>query len=430
MKTIATLMTITIMKNSTLVTTMLLIIATPFFWSCDDDDPEDPKTERKEVCIAPGPDAEQQIQTEMINLENGWTIILEEGTFEIGSTLSMDGKNNVTIKGAGQGRTILDFTNQTSGGEGILVSNGSNITVSDLEIRDTEGDGLKVTGTNGITIDNVFAQWTGTPSSDNGGYGLYPVLCSNVIIRNSKVRGASDSGIYVGQSENALVHDNEAYENVAGIEIENTINADVYDNNTYDNAGGILVFDLPGLTQAGVNTRVFNNTVDNNNYDNFAPAGGIVAEVPPGTGILVLATKGVEVFDNDITDNEIVGVAAFSFLSIAQLIGVPVPPGFDPFFNDVHIHDNQIVKSGGPNQNQTTIGFVLMQQFGANPMPDLLTDGIFGPDTGDSGGLCIQNNSSIYFFNLDMANGSENPSMDITPHDCSLDPLPVVNVPG
>jgi hypothetical protein len=138
----------------------------------------------------------------------------------------------------------------------------------------------------------------------------------------------------------------------------------------------------------------------------------------------------VEDFNPEITNTEIVGVATFSYVSIAGRIGQDIPPGFNPFFNGVHIHDNDITKSGGPNQNQTTIGFILLQQFGANPMPDLLTDGIFDSENGTNGGLCIQNNTSVYFFNLDMGSNPQNPSMDISPHDCSMDPLPPVNVPG
>lgn len=416
------------MKNQ-IIATVLLITALSF-WACNDDD-EGPTDPDPPIDILPGPNAEQEFQTALIQVEDGQIIRLHADTYIINNTLSMDGKNNIIIEGAGSDNTILDFLGQVSGGEGMLISNSTNITVRNLQIRDTEGDALKVTGTNGITIDNVYAHWTGAPSSENGGYGLYPVLCSNVTIRNSRVRGASDSGIYVGQSENALVYDNRAFENVAGIEIENTINADVYNNVAENNAGGILVFDLPiPGAQSGLGTRVYENTIRNNNHDNFAPEGGIVAEVPPGTGILVLATKSVEIFDNDITDNEIVGVATFSFASIAGLLGLSIPPNFDPFFNEVHIHDNNITKSGGANQNQTAIGLMLMQQFGTNPMPDLLTDGIFSPDTGPDGGLCIQNNSSSYFVNMDLGGQPPSPSLDITPHDCSLPALPPVTVAG
>ena len=43
--------------------------------------------------------------------------------------------------------------------------------------------------------------------------------------------GASDAGIYVGQSNNIIVRNCEAFQNVAGIEIENSIKADVHSNN-------------------------------------------------------------------------------------------------------------------------------------------------------------------------------------------------------
>jgi parallel beta-helix repeat protein len=414
------------MKKQILTATLVLIALS--FWACkdDDDDPIDPNI----IEISAGPNAEQDIQSALIQVEDGMTIRLNPGIYDITGTLTMDGKSNVTLDGS-NGDAILSFVNQSDGGEGILISNSANITVKDLVIEDTEGDALKVTGTDGILIDRVIAVWTNGPSTDNGGYGLYPVLCKDVVIRNSAVSGASDSGIYVGQSENAQVYNNNTQFNVAGIEIENTINADVYDNYVIENTGGILVFDLPiPGAQAGSGTRVYNNELRNNNHDNFAPEGGIVALVPPGTGILVLATKQVEVFDNIIQDHHITGVAAFSYISIATMAGLPIPDGFDPFFSEVHIHDNQIEKFGEANPNQTDIGLLLLSQFAGNPLPDLLTDGIFSPASGDNGSLCIQSNGTEYFANLDMSGQPPSPSFDLSAHDCSMDPLPEVNAPG
>ncbi|MCP5972769.1 right-handed parallel beta-helix repeat-containing protein, partial [Klebsiella pneumoniae] len=80
----------------------------------------------------------------------------------------------------------------------------------------------------------------------------------NVLIDSVLVIGASDAGIYVGQSRNIIVRDSIARFNVAGIEIENSFNADVHDNVATKNTGGILVFDLPNLPQqGGHNVRVF-----------------------------------------------------------------------------------------------------------------------------------------------------------------------------
>ena len=415
------------MKNLNAIISILIIISF-ISWSCKDDDDPD-----KIIEISPGPNAEQEIQEAFITVENfGWTILLKAGEYPITGTLSMDGKFNTKIRGEGPDKTILSFENQSDGGDGLLITNSGNITISDLRIEDTVGDALKVRNTAGVIVDNVSTVWNGDVSPENGGYGIYPVLCSNVIVRNSMASGASDAGIYVGQSLGALVHNNTVHENVAGIEIENTIDADVYNNHAQNNTAGILVFDLPGLTQSGENIRVFDNTVIDNNHDNFAPPGGIVREVPPGTGILVLATKNVEVFNNTVTNNEIVGVAAFSFISIATVIGQEIPEDFNPFFDQVYIFDNQISRENSPNPNQTAIGLLLVNQFGAvpMPMPDLLTDGIFSPEAGENGGLCIKNNGTEYFVNLHMGSQSSDPSVDLGPHDCTFLPLPGVTIPG
>src|SRR5690606_9987860 len=108
----------------------------------------------------------------------------------------------------------------------------------------------------------------------------------------------SDAGIYVGQSRNIIVRNNRVEENVAGIEIENSTGADVYGNVATGNTGGILVFNLPGLPVFGARTRVHDNLLEANNEPNFAPAGNIVATVPTGTGVFILANDQVEVFGN------------------------------------------------------------------------------------------------------------------------------------
>src|SRR6185436_8691984 len=110
----------------------------------------------------------------------------------------------------------------------------------------------------------------------------YPVLSEDVLIEDCVAIGASDAGIYVGQSKNIIVRGSRAERNVAGIEIENSVGADVYGNVATQNTGGILVFNLPDLElKNGHGTRVFKNEVFENNHPNFAPQGNIVASVPP-----------------------------------------------------------------------------------------------------------------------------------------------------
>ena len=82
---------------------------------------------------------------------------------------------------------------------------------------------------------------------------------ADVLVEGCVVSGAKDAGIYVGQSRDIIVRNNEVFHNVAGIEIENSTGADVYGNTAAGNTGGILVFNMPNLPVPGSKTRVFKN---------------------------------------------------------------------------------------------------------------------------------------------------------------------------
>ena len=78
------------------------------------------------------------------------------------------------------------------------------------------GDALKINEGENITIRGVRTEWTTGYATDNGAYGIYPVQTTNVLIEDSVAIGASDAGIYVGQSNNVIVRNNRAEFNVAG----------------------------------------------------------------------------------------------------------------------------------------------------------------------------------------------------------------------
>jgi parallel beta-helix repeat protein len=211
--------------------------------------PSEPTSSKVNVVkIAPGPEAQKQTQTAFINAKPGDVIEFGEGTFDFSSTLSCD-ISDITIRGQGEGKTILSFAGQKqgTGGEGLSITSKKKCTIEDLAVVDAKGDAIKINGCEGLTLRGVRTSWTGGPKTENGAYGLYPVLCKDVLIEKCIATDASDAGIYVGQSENIIVRHNRAEHNVAGIEIENSINADVYENVATHNTGGILVFSLPGL---------------------------------------------------------------------------------------------------------------------------------------------------------------------------------------
>lgn len=366
------------------------------------------------------PDIQKKFQTLFINATDGATIDLPEGNFQLTISLWLDGKNNVTIRGKGMDKTFLNFAGQLSGAEGIKVTNGNNIVIEDLTVQDTKGDGIKTQLVNGIIFRHVKAEWTSGANSKNGGYGLYPVQCTQVLIDACQARGASDAGIYVGQSSYIVVKNSKAFENVAGIEIENSLYADVYDNEATNNTGGILIFDLPDLIQKkGGYVRVFNNHVHDNNHKNFAPKGNIVGKVPLGTGMMVMATNNVEIFNNRIINNITTGTAIVSYYISENPIKDST---YYPYPTAINIHHNTYER---PNVRATMKGrmgklYRFKLRFGKN-VPHIVYDGI--TDKNNPPTICIQNNTNMSFANMDAANKFKNISRDASAYNCSLPPL-------
>ena len=368
---------------------------------------------------------EKKLQTQLIVAENGATIDITEGAFSLSRSLSLDGKKNITIRGKGMDKTILSFKNQTSGAEGLRVTNCENITLEDLTVQDSKGDLIKTMHVKGITFRRVKAEWTGKVSSKNGGYALYPVQCEEVMIDGCVARGASDAGIYVGQSRKIVVKNCTATENVAGIEIENSLDADVFDNTATHNTGGILVFDLPDLVQKkGGNVRVFNNRIVENNHSNFAPKGNIVAKVPKGTGVLILATNNVEIYNNQIINNKSTGVAVISYFMTENPIKDSL---YYPYPTWVSIHDNNFERRRERATFQGRFGkiFWFKLKFGKN-VPHILYDGIIDPKFKNPDGtisyklcVCARNNKNQTSANLDAANGFKNVTRNPDILNCS-----------
>jgi parallel beta-helix repeat protein len=359
---------------------------------------------------------QKKFQSELIEIEDGGTVVLPEGTFTFDGSLSMDGKSNVTIRGAGRDKTILSFKGQSTGAEGIRISDGSNIIIRDMTVLDAKGDGIKTQLVKGISFLNISVGWTAGPREENGGYGLYPVQCSDVLIDNCVAFGASDAGIYVGQSRNIIVRNSKAYQNVAGIEIENSLYADVHDNEAYNNTGGILIFDLPDLTvKEGGFVRVFRNSIHDNNHINFAPKGNIVGKVPQGTGLMILATRNVEVFDNRIVNNITAGTAIVSYYITENPIK---DSSYKPFPSEIFIHDNYYQRPEVKATSKGRMGkmYKFKLRFGKN-VPHILYDGIEDDKMKDRR-ICLKNNTNASFVNIDAGNKFRNKSRDMRLHEC------------
>lgn len=377
----------------------------------------------KETAVAIDTAVYTQIQEQLINAQPGDTIRLPAGSFFFDRPLSLDGIPRVTIQGAGMDKTILSFKDQQVGAEGIKITADS-VLIADLTVMDTKGDAIKVQDSHGVTFLRVRATWSGGAKTSNGGYGLYPVACSQVLVDQCEASYASDAGIYIGQSRQVVVRNSLAHGNVAGIEIENCIDAEVYDNTSRDNSGGILVFDLPELPAGnGRSCKVYRNKIIENNHKNFAPKGNIVGIVPPGTGIILLAAKDVEVYDNEIIGHKTIGTAVASY----QITQLPwKDQAYDPYTYGIYIHDNHYQRKRALPDLSKDFGKMVNVVFKGKPQ-DILYDGILDPKRQGNNPMqiCIQQSSpELRFANIDAANDFSNVDSRLAPYQCSSSVLP------
>lgn len=335
------------------------------------------------VHLTPGPDLEFRAREALLTARPGTIIEFPAGNWEFTDELSVP-TSHIVLRGKGPRNTTLDFTNQQTGAQGILAS-ADGFVIQDMRVLNPKGDGVRVEGADGVIFQRLHVVWDTQPENLHGAYGIYPVQTRNVLIDDCLVRGSSDAGIYVGQSDTIVVRRSRAYENVAGIEIENSTNADVYLNSSFGNTGGLLIFDSPGLPRYGCRasgnpavdqpecrgTRAYANYIWNNNHRNFAN-GGTVALVPPGSGILVLATDTVEIFQNVVRNHKTVNLGIVSYLLTQSPFS---DPNFDPWPERIEVRENEFGE--GSWEPEGDLGIIAAGIFQPDPIPDIAWENLY-----------------------------------------------------
>ena len=284
----------------------------------------------KKIYVSPG----QTIQDGIDLAGTGDTVMIGPGTYH--EMLAID-KSSITIMGYTKNDkrlTILDGLHVLSD---AAIGSGSDIEIRDLIVKNYTSNGLMLNHARNVTYRNLECHNTGL-------YGIYPVECVGVLIENCLVTGSSDAAIYVGQSKDIIVRGNIAHGNVTGIEIENSVNALVENNEVYNNTGGVLVFLLPNNpSKVSINCRVVDNYIHDNNHENFADPTAIVSQVPSGTGILIMAGDEVEVTQNKIINNNSFGVG---LIGLDLLFGTGNNYDVDPIPQACWIHNNSYENNG------------------------------------------------------------------------------------
>jgi cytochrome c peroxidase len=280
--------------------------------------------------------AGESIQAAVNRARPGDTIEVMPGIYREEVKIDLD---NITLRGIADAKATP--TRPVFEGDGKLsdavINTGSNFVIENFDLRHYIANGVVAQHARNVTFRNLKIDTTGL-------YGVYPVSCTGVTIEKCIATGIADAALYVGQSRDIRVNDSEAYANVTGIEIENSINAVVENNYVHDNTGGILVFVLPNnVSKVGRDCIVRNNRVIENNHANFGNPNAIVSNVPPGSGILVMAADNTEVTGNEIRGNQSYGV-----LVCGLEIAFPKGTAFDvgPTPENTFIHDNAYADNG------------------------------------------------------------------------------------
>ncbi len=275
----------------------------------------------------------QTIQSVVDVARPGDTVMIPYGVYHEGMVVDLNGITILGIPNEAGEWPVLDGEGRLSE---AIISSGSDFEIGYLQALHYTDNGILVEGATGVHIHHVHVEDTGT-------YGVYPVRSTDVLLENCSVVGAKDAGLYVGQSENIIVRDSVVHDNVAGIEIENSVGAEVYNNRAYDNTVGILVFALPQLnSKVSLNTKVYDNIVENNNTPNFAKEGTTVSVVPAGAGIGLIGADHVEVYGNTITGNKSGGIGIFSLLIAFEVSDVDIGPRPE----NIYVHDNTFENNG------------------------------------------------------------------------------------
>lgn len=281
------------------------------------------------------------IQDAVNNAPSGTTIIVEPGIYKESIRVN---KPDIQIIGLSNGRKEIIIENPGTEEDGIdVTTEGDGFVLKNVTVKGFLDNGVLLTGVDNFVLEHVKA-------INNKEYGLFPVFCNHGVIKFCSATGSSDTGIYVGQSQNISIEHDVAYANVSGFEIENCTNVIARWNESYDNAAGLLVFLLPGLTvKTSTNIEVSNNNIHDNNHVNFAPpGGGFEVFIPSGSGILLVGTDNTSIEKNTIRNNNFVGIATVSTLVLASLAGIPPEAitDIEPNPDGVTISKNKLTQNG------------------------------------------------------------------------------------
>jgi parallel beta-helix repeat protein len=319
------------------------------------------------------------IQAAVNKASNGDTILVYPGSYK--ESVYID-KDNITLRGVVENGEWPVLMGEKTRNDAVLYS-GNGITIEWLKIINYKGNAIMGQAGNNYVIRN---NWV----IDAGVYGIFPQYGVNGLIEYNVLSGIEDAAIYVGMCDHVDVRHNEVFDSVAGIEIENSRHALVENNYAHDNTAGILTFITPGLPiKTTYDVVIRDNFIVNNNTPNFGAPGSIVSGVPVGTGIVIMAADDVVVEGNIISGNNTVGIV---ITDLSFITNVSTDPESEPNPDNIRIYDNFMINNG--SDPVTEVKALMMTKFSTTG-PDLMAVG-----TASEEDNCILSRNAVRTFGI------------------------------
>jgi len=177
---------------------------------------------------------------------------------------------------------------------------------------------------------------------------------------------------------------------------------------------------------------VYRNKVSGNNTDNFGAEGTPVASVPVGSGIVINSNDKVEIFDNDIADNDTANIIISSYYATGWEGIRDMGEAYDPYPETIYIYGNRF-SGGGSSPDGLDLKALKVAMFGlGGELPDILWDGYANAEKLDSDGnllpefaICVDNGDARVL-NADLGHASANIVVGAAQHNCRHDKLPAI----
>jgi nitrous oxidase accessory protein NosD len=199
--------------------------------------------------------------------------------------------------------------------EGIYVRGAADAFIEDILIEGFTVDGFSENGIWTLYVRNFEIRSNNVGNSDH--VGIYPQLSAQGLVQDNVAFGGLDSALWVSGSEDIRVIDNEAYGAPIGLQVNVSKAVEVEAMTAYNNVVGIalthplasglgddvdLAFGYRSESVRFANSEVFDNNLPN------PVSGGLVGQLPTGTGLLITGHDRSYVEDNSLIGNDYAGL--------------------------------------------------------------------------------------------------------------------------